>query len=88
MSLKLMFVPALLLSAAPATLVAAPQPQTHEIVRMPPGKTVMAWREVNRRTSATITCHPDPTKSVHCNGRAAELRDAAASARPEQLSER
>ncbi|MCE7798318.1 hypothetical protein LWE61_17410 [Sphingobium sufflavum] len=86
--LRSLIVPALLLGT-PAALFAAPQPQTHELLRAPAGKTVMAWRQVNRQNSAAIKCHPDPTKAFLCHGRAASDADlAAAQPRTEQLSER
>ncbi len=83
---RTLLLPALLIGA-PSALVAAPQAQTHELLRMPAGKTVMVWREVNRQNNTAATkCHPDPTKSFHCNGRS--QADLAATTRPERLSER
>lgn len=79
-------IPALLL-AAPTALVAAPQGQTHELLRAPAGKQTMLWRQVNRPQNTSITCPPDSTKSFWCGARRAELA-ARAAAQPEQLSER
>ncbi len=74
---------------APAALVAAPQAQTHELLRMPAGKSVMLWRQTDRQnTTASTKCHPDPTKAFLCHGRSAPDTELAASARPERLSQR
>jgi len=84
--LKALF-PALLL-IAPSALLAAPRAETHELLRSPPGKTVMAWRPVNREKTASISCHPDSTKAFWCGARKAELSAQADATRPERLSER
>lgn len=85
---RTLILPALML-IAPTALMASPQPQTHEVVRMPAGKTVMLWRQVNRQNSAVIKCHPDSTKAFLCNGRTSDQNELAATpARAERLSER
>lgn len=81
--LRALIVPALLLGA-PAALIAAPQPPTHEMLRMPAGKTVMVWRAVKHQSSAAIKCHPDPTKAFLCHGRSAPQDEIAATAQSER----
>ncbi|CAN5298540.1 hypothetical protein BH10PSE13_BH10PSE13_23960 [soil metagenome] len=77
-----------LLLIAPSALLATPQTETHELLRAPPGKTVMVWRPIKRQQTASISCHPDSTKAFWCGARKAEISAQAAATRPERLSER
>lgn len=81
-------VPALLLAAPSALIAGTPAEATHELLRTPPGKTVMAWRETKPRQTTMITCHPDSTKAFWCGARKAELSAQAEATKPERLSER
>ncbi len=69
-----------LMATLPATAYAQTLTDTHEHVSVP-GKTVVAYRPLERNDAPTLKCHPDSTKAVGCEAHARHKAQQLASKR-------
>ena len=64
------------IASIPATAFAQNLTDTHERVSTP-GKTISAYRPIERNSPVALRCHPDATKAVACEATARHARAAA-----------
>lgn len=69
-----------LMAMLPAAAFAQTLTDTHEHVSVP-GKTVVAYRPIERNDAPALKCHPDSTKAVGCEAHARHKAQLLASKR-------